>query len=45
LNAAAREGKYNEELWKEFTGKTVQELGGEWKKNVEEKIAAEDAAK
>ena len=39
LNAAGRAGKYNEQLWKEFTGKTVQELGDEWKKALEEKIA------
>jgi hypothetical protein len=41
LNAAARQGKYNEELWKEATGRTVQELGDEWKKSLEKKIAAE----
>lgn len=32
INAAAREGKYHEDLWKEYTGKTVQELGEEWRK-------------
>jgi hypothetical protein len=31
LNAAAREGKYSEVLWKEYTGKTLQELGDEWR--------------
>jgi len=36
LNAAAREGKYEEKLWKDWTGKTVQELGEEWKKAIEE---------
>jgi hypothetical protein len=45
LNAAAREGKYTEDLWKDETGKTVQELGDEWKKNLEEKLAAQAAAK
>ncbi len=35
LNAAAREGKYSEELWKKFAGKTVQELGEDWKKEME----------
>ena len=44
LNAAAREGKYSEELWKNYTGKTVQELGDEWKKNAEQRIAALPAA-
>lgn len=38
LNAAAREGKYSEELWKEWTGKTVQELGEEWRKANEERV-------
>ena len=32
LNAAAREGKYEESLWNTLTGKSVQELGAEWKK-------------
>jgi hypothetical protein len=32
LNAAARAGKFREDLWKEYTGKTVQELGEEWKR-------------
>lgn len=41
LNAAAREGRYKEELWKDFTGKTVQELGEEWRKGHEERIAKE----
>ncbi len=31
LNAAAREGKYSTDLWKEWTGKTLEELGAEWK--------------
>jgi len=40
LNAAGRASKYREELWKEITGKTVQELGAEWKKQHEERLAA-----
>jgi hypothetical protein len=40
LNAAAREGKYNEDLWKNYTGKTVVELGDEWKKGHEIRLAA-----
>ena len=43
LNAAARQGKYNEKLWKEATGHTVQELGDEWKRSLEKKIADETA--
>jgi len=31
LNALLRDGKYKEEVFKELTGKTVQELGDEWK--------------
>lgn len=31
LNAAAREGRYQDDLWKEYTGRTLQELGDEWK--------------
>ncbi len=40
LNAAGRAAKYREELWKEVTGKTVQELGDEWKKFHEQRLAA-----
>jgi hypothetical protein len=39
LNAAAREGKYAEELWKKWTGKTLPELGDEWKKEHEARLA------
>jgi hypothetical protein len=47
LNAAAREGRYSEDLWKDATGKTVQELGAEWKAALEKQIAeaAAQAAK
>ena len=34
LNAAAREGNYDESLWKEWTGKTLEELNGEWKQAI-----------
>jgi hypothetical protein len=40
LNAAAREGRYGEQLWKDYTGKTMQELGDEWKKGHEERLSA-----
>ena len=40
LNAAAREGKYTEELWNELTGKTVKELGDEWKIFHEKRLSA-----
>ena len=31
LNKQMREGKYREEVWKELTGKTVQQLDDEWR--------------
>jgi hypothetical protein len=31
LNAAAREGRYQEDLWQEYTGHSLQELGKKWK--------------
>jgi hypothetical protein len=40
LNAAGRAGKYREELWKEVTGKSIQELGDEWKRLQEQRLAA-----
>lgn len=40
LNAAAREGRYTEQLWKDWTGKTVQELGVDWKKFHEQRLNA-----
>ncbi len=43
LNIAAREGTYSEDLWKTATGHTVQELGDEWKTNLQKEIA--EAAK
>jgi hypothetical protein len=39
LNAAAREGRYREELWVEHTGRTVQQLGDEWKDHVSEAVS------
>ncbi len=38
LNAAIREGKYSESVWKEFTGKTADELGAEWKAEIEQSL-------
>ena len=39
LNAAGRAGAYSEEVWKTATGKTSPELGEEWKKALEAKLA------
>jgi hypothetical protein len=33
LNAAARQGRYREDLWKEYTGKTLPELGEAWRES------------
>jgi hypothetical protein len=41
LNAALRQGLYNQDLWKQRTGHTVQELGQEWKAALDKKVAAE----
>ncbi len=41
LNAAGRAGTYSEEVWKAATGKTSQELGDEWKKAHETRLAAQ----
>lgn len=34
LNAACRRGEYDAGLWKEYTGKTLEELGAEWKESL-----------
>lgn len=38
LNAAMRQGKYREDLWKERTGRTLIELSTEWKRDVENRL-------
>ncbi len=35
MNAALREDRYDAEIWKTRTGKTVEELADEWKKGLE----------
>ena len=39
LNAAMRQGKYHEELWKEHTGHSLHELTDEWKAGLEKQLA------
>lgn len=39
LNAVAREGKYAEQVWEDWTGQTLQELGTAWKKANETRLA------
>jgi hypothetical protein len=36
LNAALRQGEYSDQLWRELTGKPVEELGAQWKKSLKE---------
>ena len=38
VSAAMRDGKYTEDFWKQHTGKSVQDLGAEWKQWVETQI-------
>lgn len=45
INAAARAAKYSEELWKEYTGKTLEELGAEWKAFHETRLKGKESEK
>jgi hypothetical protein len=38
LNSAFRQGKYSEDLWKELTNHTAQELDAEWRADLEKAI-------
>jgi hypothetical protein len=44
LNADLRQRKYTGDFWKRHTGKTVQELGDEWKQQIEAQLQPVDAA-
>ncbi len=37
INAALREGRYQDELWQKLTGRALPELGEDWKKSLTEK--------
>jgi len=39
LNAAAREGRYSETLWMDYTGKSLEDLGREWRETHEKRLA------
>ncbi len=39
MNAAMREDKYKEGLWKTYTGKTAVQLGEEWSKEIRAELA------
>ncbi len=40
MNQSMREGRYDEADWKKLTGKTVQELGDEWKDDLTKGLTA-----
>jgi hypothetical protein len=40
-----REGKYDDSLWKKYTGKSVSALGEEWAKDVQTQLASPTDAK
>jgi hypothetical protein len=40
LSAAMRDGNYSDDIWKQITGKSMQDLGAEWKKDIETQLAA-----
>jgi len=39
LNAALREGRYNEDLWSDYTGRTLAELDNDWKANLARRVS------
>ncbi len=44
LNAAMRQGKYEPEIWKQATGRTVEELGAAWKEDLRVRLAPQPNA-
>ena len=38
INTACREGRYTDELWKDYTGKPLAELNDEWKADVKKQL-------
>jgi len=42
INAAIRQGKYRDVIWQARTGHALQELGAEWKAEMEKKVAEGD---
>jgi hypothetical protein len=39
LNAACRQGKYTDDFWKDFTGKTITELNDDWNAALKKQMA------
>ncbi|MBB5353557.1 hypothetical protein HNR46_003818 [Haloferula luteola] len=42
MNEAAREGRYEEKIWEDLTGKSVQDLGEEWREYHRKKLHIRD---
>lgn len=40
VGAAMRQDKYSDDVWKQHTGKTAEELGAEWKQDLEKQLKA-----
>ena len=38
LNAAAREGRYEQDLWVEYTGKSIDQLGEQWREEAKARL-------
>lgn len=45
LNAAAREGRYEEELWRKWTEKPLEDLGRDWREFHEKRLGASGGEK
>ena len=43
MNAEMRQGKYDNQLWQQYTGKPLEELGREWKAELVAQLAAAPA--
>jgi len=41
LNAAIREGKYSDDLWKDYTAHSLEELDAEWRAELEKDLGTE----
>jgi hypothetical protein len=45
LNAALRDGRYKDDLWSDYSGRTLEELGDEWKGELKRRLAGRPADK
>jgi len=44
VNAVCRQGKYTDDMWKDWTGKTLADLNDEWKAAVQQQLANNNPA-